>query len=50
MYISLMEFVYNNSYQSGIGMASYEALCGRKCRRNLVSSVPTRSLCRADDL
>ena len=31
-YISLMEFAYNNSYQSGIGMAPYEALYGRKCR------------------
>ena len=31
-YISLMEFSYNNSFQSSIGMASYEALYGRKCR------------------
>ena len=31
-YISLMEFAYNNSYQSNIGMAPYEALYGRKCR------------------
>ena len=31
-YISLMEFAYNNSYQTGIGMAPYEALYGRKCR------------------
>ena len=31
-YISLMEFSYNNSYQSSIGMAPYEALYGRKCR------------------
>ena len=31
-YISLMEFSYNNSYQSNIGMAPYEALYGRKCR------------------
>ena len=27
-----MEFAYNNSYQASIGMASYEALYGRKCR------------------
>ena len=27
-----MEFAYNNSYQSSIGMAPYEALYGRKCR------------------
>ena len=31
-YIPLMEFSYNNSYQTSIGMAPYEALCGRKCR------------------
>ena len=31
-YISLMEFSYNNSFQSSIGMAPYEALYGRKCR------------------
>ena len=31
-YIPLMEFSYNNSYQSSIGMAPYEALYGRKCR------------------
>ena len=27
-----MEFSYNNSYQSSIGMAPYEALYRRKCR------------------
>ena len=31
-YLSLIEFAYNNSYQSSIGMAPYEALYGRKCR------------------
>ena len=31
-HISHMEFAYNNSYQSSIGMAPYEALYGRKCR------------------
>ena len=31
-YIPLMEFAYNNSYQSNSGMASYEALYGRRCR------------------
>ena len=31
-YISLMEFACNNSYQSSISMAPYEALYGRKCR------------------
>ena len=31
-YIPLMEFAYNNSYQSNIGMTPYEALYGRRCR------------------
>ena len=31
-YILLMEFAYNNIYQSSIGMPSYEALYGRRCR------------------
>ena len=32
MYIPLMEFSYNNSFQSSIGMTPYEALYDRKCR------------------
>ena len=31
-YLPLIEFSYNNSFQSGIGMAPYEALYGRPCR------------------
>ena len=31
-YLPLIEFAYNNSYQSAIGVAPYEALYGRKCR------------------
>ena len=31
-YIPLMEFAYNNSYQSSICMAPYEALYGKRCR------------------
>ncbi|KAA0051688.1 DNA/RNA polymerases superfamily protein [Cucumis melo var. makuwa] len=31
-HLPLMEFSYNNSYQSSIGMAPYEALYGRPCR------------------
>ena len=31
-YISLIEFAYNNSFQSSIGITAYEALHGRKCR------------------
>ncbi|XP_075494755.1 uncharacterized protein LOC142532320 [Primulina tabacum] len=33
--LPLVEFTYNNSYQSSIGMAPYEALYGRKCRSPL---------------
>lgn len=31
-FLSLVEFAYNNSYQSSIKMALHEALYGRKCR------------------
>ena len=31
-YIPLMEFAYNNNYQSSIGMAPYEVLYGWRCR------------------
>jgi hypothetical protein len=31
-HLPLAEFSYNNSYQSSIKMAPYEALYGRKCR------------------
>ena len=31
-HLPLLEFAYNNSYHSSIGMATYEALYGRKCR------------------
>ena len=34
-HVPLVEFVYNNSFQSSIGMAPYEALYGRKCRTPL---------------
>ena len=35
-YLPLAEFAYNNSYQTSIGMAPYEALYGRSCRTPLV--------------
>ena len=31
-HLSLIEFAYNNNYQSTIQMVPYEALYGRKCR------------------
>ena len=34
-HIPLVEFVYNNSFQSSIGMAPYKALYGRKCRTSM---------------
>ena len=34
-YLPLAEFAYNNSYQSSVGMAPFEALYGRKCRSPL---------------
>ena len=34
-HIPLVEFVYNNSFQSSIGITLYEALYGRKCRTPL---------------
>ena len=37
-HIPLVEFVYNNSFQSSIGMAPYKALYGRKCRTPLCST------------
>ena len=35
-HLPLVEFAYNNSYHSSIGMSPYEALYGRKCRSPLV--------------
>jgi hypothetical protein len=34
-FLPLVEFAYNNSYHSSIGMAPYEALYGRRCRSPL---------------
>ena len=34
-YLPLVEFAYNNSFQTRIGMAPYEALYGRRCRTPL---------------
>ena len=34
-YLPLVEFAYNNSYHSSIGMPPYEALYGKKCRSSL---------------
>ena len=34
-HLPLIEFTYNNSYHSSIGMAPFEALYGRRCRNPL---------------
>ena len=34
-HLSMLEFAYNNSYQSSIQMALYEALYGQKCRSSV---------------
>ena len=34
-HMALVEFMYNNSHQTTIGMALYEALYGRRCRTPL---------------
>ena len=34
-HLPLIEFAYNNSYHSSIGMAPFEALYGRPCRSPL---------------
>ena len=34
-FLPLIEFTYNNSFHSTIGMAPYEALYGRRCRTPL---------------
>ena len=35
LHLSLVEFTYNNIYQTNIGMAPYEAFYGRKCQTSL---------------
>jgi hypothetical protein len=39
-HLSLAEFAYNNSYQSSLRMAPFEALYGRRCRTPLNWSQP----------
>ena len=43
-YLHLVEFSYNNSYQSSIKMSPFEALYGRKCRTPLSWSQPEDKL------
>ena len=47
--VALMEFAYNNSYHSTIGMSPFEALYGRQCRTPLCwNEIGERELCSPD--
>ncbi|KAL5752232.1 hypothetical protein ACOSQ2_022739 [Xanthoceras sorbifolium] len=49
-HIPLVEFVYNNSFQSSIGMAPYEVLYGRKCKTPLCWTELSESKIAGPDL
>src|ERR1700722_11623194 len=49
-HLPLVEFAYNNSYQSTIGMAPYEALYGRPCKSPICWAEPEDSLMLGPDL
>ena len=48
--VKLMEFLYNNNYHSGIGMAPFEALYGRKCISLLYRNEVDEKLITGPDL
>ncbi|RDY08470.1 hypothetical protein CR513_07314, partial [Mucuna pruriens] len=48
--LPLVEFTYNNSYHSSIGMAPYEALYGRRCRTPLCWCEPGENLVLGPDV
>ncbi|CAN6698087.1 unnamed protein product [Malus baccata var. baccata] len=58
-WLDLMEFAYNNSYHSSIGMSSFEALYGKSCRtplcwsedrqKSLVDKHATNRVCKVGD-
>ena len=43
-FLTLIEFTYNNSFHSTMGMAPYEALYGRRCRTPLCWLEPKEGL------
>ena len=49
-YLPLLEFSYNNSYQSTIKMGPFEALYGRKCRTPLCWSELDEALTMGPEL
>jgi hypothetical protein len=49
-HIALVEFAYNNSYQSSTGMAPFEALYGRPCRSPICWAEPEDRLLLGPDM
>jgi len=49
-HLPLVEFAYNNSYQSTIGMAPFKALYGRPCRSPICWAEPEDSLLLGPDM
>jgi hypothetical protein len=49
-YLPFTEYSYNNSYQSSIQMAPFEALYGRQCRTPLDWSEPRESILFGPDI
>ena len=49
-HLPLVEFAYNNSYQTTIGMAPYEALYGRPCRTPVCWADPEDNLLLGPDV
>jgi len=47
--LPLVEFTYNNSYHSSIGMTPYEALYGQLCRTPLCWNQDRDSLIRGPE-
>ncbi len=49
-HLALVEFTYNNSYHSSIGMAPFEALYGRPCSSPLSWSDPGEKFVQGPDV
>src|ERR1700731_3882182 len=49
-HLPLVEFTYNNSYQSTIGMAPYEVLYGRPCKSPICWAEPEDILLLGPDI
>jgi len=40
-YLHLVEFSYNNGYQTHLNMSPFEAFYGRKCKKTMICDNPT---------